>query len=97
MRQTLTIADDVDNSTTMLPLLLLLLLLLPLWLLMMMVLPHSLSLSLPGLTPLLGAPTRDDDALAQLGVYCVAAASPLVTLLRCAPLLDLSVSPAATM
>lgn len=96
MRQTLTIADDVDNSTTMLPLLLLLLLL-PLWLLMMMVLPHSLSLSLPGLTPLLGAPTRDDDALAQLGVYCVAAAAALVTLLRCAPLLDLSVSPAATM
>lgn len=96
MRQTLTIADDVDNSTTMLPLLLLLLLL-PLWLLMMMVLPHSLSLSLPGLTPLLGAPTRDDDALAQLGVYCVAAVAALVTLLRCAPLLDLSVSPAATM
>lgn len=94
MRQTLTIADDVDNSTTMLPLLLLLL---PLWLLMMIVLPHSLSLSLPGLTPLLGAPTRDDDALAHLGVYCVAAGAALVTLLRCAPLLDLSVSPAATM
>lgn len=43
MRQTLTIADDVDNSTTMLPLLLLLL---PLWLLMMMVLAHSLCLPL---------------------------------------------------
>lgn len=94
MRQTLTIADDVDNSTTMLPLLLLLL---PLWLLMMMVLAHSLCLPLPGLTPLLGAHSRDDDAQAQLGVYCVAAAASLVTLLRCAPLLDLSVSPAATM
>lgn len=91
MRQTLTIADDVDNSTMLLLLLLLLLM-------MMVPLPvPCLSASAHSL----GAPSLDDDALSQLGVYCVAAAASLVTLPRCAPLLldlrPLSGSPAATM
>lgn len=90
MRQTLTIADDVDSSTMLLLLLLLLMMMVPLPVPCLSASAHSL-----------GAPSLDDDALSQLGVYCVAAAASLVTLPRCAPLLldlrPLSGSPAATM